>query len=625
MDYHVASTPSCANAEDAEMEDARRRFESHDDDEDPHPFFKTVIMTARNQAHHKMDPAQLATLAALAAEDWDDFCSKMHIDRLRIPPVPLVTDAFVTHTHINLVQAQMESDLSCHLCADCGSSVSPDGPSYMGPHLSTTHDDPVALPRPSHLSEPISISSDGSKISGFTETSPAPHTRPAGPALDLDTPPPGDGVGWSVMGGKCVRSFASIAAARPAARPTAPPTLPPSAVQAAHGFLMKPQLDSLTRAQVVSAYNARFSPKLPACVSKDNAVVSFLEKASRPAASVAPLAPKPIMKTEFTLVYDSRAGDLSAPSGRRGDAASYVRAIQKYVKDAGTKQAELIGGRWTSQMSRNFVLTFNGNPSLDDVLRLHTTFARILGPHYSIVPSCGYTCVVLNSIPTMRESLGAPLPSAAALRTELARNAGLKDLILLGDSFWLTARHPNARHGSISVAFLDPDGTCLKDILRNPPFLFGNRTSRPRKYESRPLILQCECCWMLGHESSHCPRPKDTVVCPICAGTHTKDKHHKKCQAVSKHTKVYCTCPVICINCRRARKPAKGHSALSLSCPLCSKFRSPLARTGDSSDEEKTGVNIDTTRWALSPSPDIVMLSDRESPAPLVVAPALSL
>jgi len=454
---------------------------------------------------------------------------------------------------------------------------------------------------------------------------PAPRTRPAGSALDLNTPPPGDGVRWSVMGGKRGRSFASIAAAAVAcpAAPPALPALPPSLLAATSGFLTKPQLDSLTCEQVINAFNARFSPKLSLHVPKDRAVAAFLDRASRPTPNPPP-APRPITKTEFTLVYDTCAGDLSAPSGRRGDAASYVHAIQKHIKDAGTKQAELIGGRWTSQTSRNFVLTFNGNPSLDDVLRLRSTFACILGPHYSIVPSCGYTCVVLNSVPTMRESLGDPLPSAVALRTELAHNIGLKDLILLGEPYWLTARQPNSRHGSISVAFLDPDGLRLKDIMRNPPFLFGNRTTRPCKYEAHLLISQCVRCWALGHDVSCCPRPKDTLVCPICAGAHAKDEHHKKCQAVSKHTEVYYTCPIVCINCRQAQKPAKGHSALSLSCPLRSKFRSPIVRTGDSSDEEKKGVNA-TAALQHAPSPDIVMLSDGESPAPLIITPTPSL
>lgn len=46
VDYHVESAPSRADAEDAEMADACCRFESHDDNEDPHLYFELVIMTA---------------------------------------------------------------------------------------------------------------------------------------------------------------------------------------------------------------------------------------------------------------------------------------------------------------------------------------------------------------------------------------------------------------------------------------------------------------------------------------------------------------------------------------------------------------------------------------------------
>jgi len=621
VDYHIESAPSHAAAEDAEMADACQRFESHDGNEDPHLYFELVIMTARNQTRTKIDPAHLSTLADIASEDWEDFTSVVGADRLCVPPSSAINDAFIRRTRIWLIKAQIEEDLKRALCLEHGSPAPPAGLSLTGPHLRP--DDP-SNSAPTHLSEPISVSSEGTKISGFTDSSPtpAPHTCPARSALDLDTPPLGDGVGWSVMGGKRGCSFASIAAARPSA-PSAPSTLPPSLSAATSGFLTKPQLDSLTREQVINAFNVRFSPKLSLRIPKDRAVAAFLDRASRPAPSPTP-APCPITKTEFTLVYDTRTGDLSTLLGCRSDAASYICAIQKHVKDASTKQAELIGGRWTSQTSCNFMLTFNSNPLLDDVLRLCSTFVRVLGLHYSIVPSCSYTRIVLNSIPTMRKMLGAPLPSAAALRTELACNVGLKDLILLGDLYWLTARQPNARHGSISIAFLDPDGSRLKDIMRNLPFLFGNRTTHPCKYKACPLISQCIRCWALGHDISHCPHPKDTIVCPICAGAHAKDKHHKKCQAVSKHTEVYCTCPIVCINCRQAKKPTKGHSALSLSCPLRSKFRSPIVRTGDSSDEEKKGVNA-AAALQRAPSPDIVMLSDGESPAPPIVTPASSL
>ena len=585
-----------------------------------HPWFEELTRQAFGISPLVIDlvEGRHVTFRRDLVDMWFDFCDRANLrgdDRL-VPPAAAHHNVFV-----DLVNKRVQSDRAIAALRDSTTPRPRDSP----PLLTRVSAAPT---QGRAASNPISISSDGSKISGFTETSVAPPPRHITGILDLDTPPPGDGHGWTVAGGKKGRSFAQIAAAsiKASTTPSGPTPLPPSVAHAAHGFLTKPQLDSLTKDQVIAAFNARFVPRLNSRrTSKDQAVAAFLEQASRPAPS-SPPPPRPVHKTEFTLVYDTRAGDLSGPSGRRGDAASYVRSIQHHIKLAGTKQAEVIGGRWTSQTSRNFVLMFNGSPSLDEVLRLRSIFTWVFGPHYSIIPAKGYTRIVLNSVPTMREAVGDPLPTAAVLRAELSKNAGLKDLIMFGEPFWLTARHPNARHGSISFAFFDPDGTRLKDIMRNPPFLFGNRTTKPRKYESRPLISQCDRCWMLGHESQRCPRPKDAVICSICAGQHAKSEHHKKCQVVSKHTEVFCTCPVSCINCRRARKPAQGHSALSASCPLRAKFRSPMVRTGDSSEEERKGVNIAAAVAPPSPSPDVVMLSDGEpSTVPPIVAPTPSL
>jgi len=125
VDYHVASALSRAEEEDAEMADARRRFESHGDDKSCHPFFELVILTARNQTRTEIDPTQLATLADMAAEDWDDFCSVVQADRLQVPPIDIVRDAFVSCTRMWLVKAQLEEDLTHTLCAACGSPAPP--------------------------------------------------------------------------------------------------------------------------------------------------------------------------------------------------------------------------------------------------------------------------------------------------------------------------------------------------------------------------------------------------------------------------------------------------------------------------------------------------------------------
>jgi len=110
-DYCTVSAPSCADNEDTEMEDACRRFESHDSNKDPPPYFENIVLHARNQTCDEIDPAQLATLADMAALDWDDFCSSMFLDCLQIPPPPVIGSAFIACICMNLVQLQLEDDL----------------------------------------------------------------------------------------------------------------------------------------------------------------------------------------------------------------------------------------------------------------------------------------------------------------------------------------------------------------------------------------------------------------------------------------------------------------------------------------------------------------------------------
>ena len=99
VDYHIASAPSRTMAEDTEMEDAQKRFKSHDSNEDPPPYFEYVILNACNQTHNEIDPAQLTTLSDMAALDWDDFCSSMFLDRLRLPP-PLSLAMLSLRAHV---------------------------------------------------------------------------------------------------------------------------------------------------------------------------------------------------------------------------------------------------------------------------------------------------------------------------------------------------------------------------------------------------------------------------------------------------------------------------------------------------------------------------------------------
>ena len=301
MDYHIVSALSRAEEEDAEMEEAHTT--SAEQEQGTHPYFESIILCARKDTCDQYVEGQLQDLASQAEDDWEDFCHCHSVFRHVLPPADVVNKTFLKLIHIWLSQAQVFDDFAHASRIDQGSTVStaPEISHFMGTwwgeaHLlrkdsghrfrSVTASEQPHLPPPiMRTSELTPILSDGSKISGFTDSSPPapPCYHGTGGVLDLDTPPPGDGHGWSMMGGQKGRSFASIAAA--AVKPVSPVAgasvaLPPSAAQAAHGFLTKLQLDSLTYAQVINAYNAHFSLKLGLKVSKDNAIVAFLDKSS---------------------------------------------------------------------------------------------------------------------------------------------------------------------------------------------------------------------------------------------------------------------------------------------------------------------------------------------------------
>jgi len=401
-------------------------------------------------------------------------------------------------------------------------------------------------------------------------SSPSTSPHPASTATD---------VGWHIAGKKGKKLWASIAAQAPK-----PCIVPPTRAEAAVGFLTHAQLDGMTKEMVINLHNTCF-PSAPRLLvkrtTKDAAVSALLLRHSHPqqAPAAKPAAsPKPISKSEFTLSKDP---NVPAVSGPAGDAASLVRQLQGLIKASGAQVgADLIGGRWSSQSNCNFVLVFSGDPPLDAVLRLRYIFARVFGSAYGLTPTRGYTKVILDSVPTIRETPSSPLPSAQTIRDELSRNTNCHGLLLFGDPHWLTARKEGSRHGSVAFAFFDKDGSRLKDLIQNPPFLFGHRT-KARKHISRPVFSECSRCLRLGHDAQRCKSPAGLVVCPICGGGHPASEHGAKCPNVSQHVGIACTCPPVCINCVRAMKPtAKGHRAASASCPLRSTFRSalPLSR-----------------------------------------------
>ena len=398
-----------------------------------------------------------------------------------------------------------------------------------------------------------------------------------------------------------------------ASKPAAPP-LPPSVAQATTG-LSRDTLMTMTAAEVRSAFTLRFGGRLGRNHTKEGVVEAYLSKAradTNPAAPTKASHPKILQSTEFTVVRDPDSFGLKAHNcvdgmGRRRDAASIIRQLQGLIRSAlpprARPRAELIGGRWSSQSSSNFVLTFGGQPSNDDVLSLREVFYDFFGPGSLLLPAKGYTRLLFNLVPIP----SFPLPSAADLLQEMSYNPVCQDLTVVAPPHWVNANKlsTSSRHGSISFAFIDPDGSRLANIKRSPPCLYGG-VVRPRLGVSKPLITQCARCWKLGHAIDTCNRKAGSPICFICGAGHDGSMHGILCLKSRKHDSLKCNCQVTCLNCKNT-----GHHAKDARCPLRRKFRKVDNRTGDSSDEEAKATSA------------AAALDDAPPPAPTTSHPSV--
>ena len=386
--------------------------------------------------------------------------------------------------------------------------------------------------------------------------------------------------------------------------------------------LTKVDLDKLPKPDVICTFNQRFNGSMVANtkLSKDAIIASYLAKvnAPPPQPKAPPRPPPTLSTTQYTVIRNPTTVGLTKVTSRTHDAPSVVRTLQRALRQqfpSGTKvPVDLIGGRWGAQTSANFVLIFNGSPSNVAVMQCRQVFHDFFGSDCMIVPQQGYSRVLLRLVPLCRSESGA-LPPPNMLVDELRRNLLFRDLTLFCAPRWLKADPPDAAvHGSVVVTFLDEDGSRTKNILRSPVFMFGG-SARACKFNSLPLLLQCECCWRLGHATRRCPRPKTLIVCSICGGAHNAVDHQFKCKDVKKHPTLKCDCPRSCLNCQReSPTTAKGHMSTDHVCPLRAKYHAPLTRTGDSTDEE---VHASIPMVVEDP----LTFSD-EPPAPSTLEPA---
>jgi len=434
---------------------------------DADPYFHSIAHRVYKASGIK--EGEKFTVAGFAGDCykmWHDFMTRTFAPHETVPPLAHIDEVFLMFCRNRLgkdlllckVAISHLGGSTYYLPPPCAQAPEAPAP-LLAPQVTSLGDcqlAPIDVPSDSNPSHPVSI---------------------PGPTFN----------GWHIAGKKGKQSWVAVAAAASKPPPATPKHLPPTHDHATSGFVTHPQLKSLTKQTIVSLFNSRFptGPHIPRNASKEVVVTTFLLCMQEPMPSTLTHVSPPlkvISKTEFTLSQDPHS---PAPSGLCGDATSLVHQVQGLIWSLGANvKAELIGGRWTSQSSCNFVLVFNGNPTYEAVLSLQHIFAHVFGSAYGLTPACGYTRVILNSVPTMRDTPSSPLPMAQELRYKLACNDVCHTLLIFGDPYWLMARTEGSCHGSISFAFLDEDGLRTQSMIHNPPYMFGNRTSKVHKYVS---------------------------------------------------------------------------------------------------------------------------------------------
>ena len=385
-----------------------------DQTNEPNPYFYHLYTLENNlTSRASLSPVQDSAITILQ-DLWFEFCDTSHSPSK--VPIP-------SHLHKPFWDYHQQLIAACCIIVDMAAKNLIHGAKHpLPPTLANAWGHPPITTLGGSVNEPIILS-----LSDDTTPPPPPSTSP-----------------WNIVGGKNGQTFAKVAAA---STPTCPTPTPPLICQAQTGTITLEQLTVMSKAQVVNAFNLRFSPRiLPNCHSKEGVIAAYFDWASRPISKAkAPTPSKPICKTEYTLIRDPCAGSIAGLSGCCGDTADLVRMIQYHVAQSGVPSpAQVIGGRWSNQTSYNFVLMFNGNPSHDKVLCLQNIFAKVFRPHHMLAPSRGYMRVTMGFIPTMREDPSDPLPSPQSLHMEFSCNEVMKDLITFGDPYWLMARNPES-------------------------------------------------------------------------------------------------------------------------------------------------------------------------------------
>jgi hypothetical protein len=347
--------------------------------------------------------------------------------------------------------------------------------------------------------------------------------------------------------------------------------------------------------EIKALWVQRFGSSVPNAYKTKAAVVeAYLIGKPRPAPSTRTTAPRArqtqLRNAEWTVIK----GPKYKPDPNRPlpSPTNIVCSIQRALAAQGKlntrdePQLLLLGGRWSSNTvsaSSNFVLIFAGQPDASLVVAHEKILTAPFGIGAELVPKAGFSCIRVFGVPILANAY-----EPDDLKTEIMRNPDCKGLTFIHPPRWFFKDHGGRSHDSILLTIYDPANKFTPPLIRRPLWLFGMQC-RARRFDSRPVLRQCEKCHKLGHSLERCTRRDPLFVrCTQCGGGHAAENHEVRCpnRAIHKTTGA-CDCPPICGNCKDAKKqPFKGHTSFDPSCPLRKLYRDPDFRSEYPQDQD---------------------------------------
>jgi hypothetical protein len=422
---------------------------------------------------------------------------------------------------------------------------------------------------------------------------------------------------WVTVGGngprKKKQSFAAAVAAPPAYRPVSRAPVQVQTQLQGVATSANPRLTlavdadtrrhlmGATEAEIRALWKQRFGKNVPpAYKTKASVVEAYL--LGKPS-STAPRAPAPpqLLNSEWTVTRNGKYVNADRVTLPRADVI--VRDLQRALDAAGCTDLTLLGGRWSSNemvVSANFVLVFGGRPDPAEVMRHADILSAPFGIGAYLVPKFGFSRIRLFNVPVHP---GNDTPED--LMYELERNPGLQDLRFIDKPRWMfKEERRRADRDQVIFTIFDPRNVDTPKIVKRAPYMFGVRC-RGARFDSRPMLRQCDRCHRLGHSVERCPRPSSLIKCRHCGGGHLTEDHVDRCRTKASHkARGGCDCPRFCINCKDAGKPEKGHRANDDKCPLRTMYRTPFSpEYAPAADDARLADARLADAWMASPSP----------------------